>query len=221
MKDTKYIWLKQDLDYYENNAIDWLCGMVNGGNYVVLYQRLCILAVKNGEDFILRQVTKNKYAEYTLAELARAIKYDVNIVTAGIPILLSLDLIQMRADGAYVIPGLKKMVGRDSERAKQEKMSQAKLEHVRRLARLRQRKCRANKKLKALTSGGKAPKQLKAPSPNGLNPGILTPNVPTQVQGGNNPNNPYAGYGAETNPVEILPPGFPVTPKLTEIRRKK
>ena len=217
MKDTKYIWLKQGLDYYEKNAIDWLCGLPNGGNYVVLYQRLCILAVKNGENCILRHVTKNQYNAYTLADLARAIKYDVNIVTAGIPILLSLNLIQMRADGAYVIPGLEKMVGSDSERVKQQKISKAKQEHMRKLARLRQRKCRANKKLKALSSGQEAPKQLTAPIPNGLNPDILVPNVPTQVQV---ENNPYAGYGG-TIPVEVLPPGFPITPGVKPTKQKK
>ena len=204
MRKGKYYWLKQGLDYYDNEAIDWLCSLPNGGNFIVLYQRLCILAVKNGKDSIIRHVTDELEVPYKVDELARAIKYDLNIVTAGIPILLQIRLLELRDDGSYYIPGLKKMVGRDSDKAKEKKLSKEKIEHIRELARMRKRKSRANQKLRALAEGkGEQPK-LNAPAKS--RKGNIPPAAPNMVLPETAvPGVPYTGMG----PVEILPPNYP------------
>ena len=170
MGKKKYLWLKQGLDYYENPAIEWLCKQPNGGNFVVLYQRLCILAVKQGGDSIMRHLPEFDEL-YSIQELATEIKYDVNIVTAGLVFLLQMHLVERREDGSYFIPHLKNMIGRDSDKAKRKQLTDEKLQRRRELTRERTRKWRERKKLEELPSAekkmlpGSSERFLNAPIP--------------------------------------------------------
>lgn len=162
MAKKKYYWLKQGLDYYENPAIEWLCKQPNGGNFVVLYQRLCILAVKQGGDTIIRHLPDFD-EPYSIQDLATEIKYDINIVTAGMVFLLQMHLVERRPDGAYYIPHLKNMIGKDSDKTQRQKLTAEKLQRRRELTRNRTRKWRERQKQllsaekKMLTGGSQLP----------------------------------------------------------------
>ena len=162
MAKKKYYWLKQGLDYYENPAIEWLCKQPNGGNFVVLYQRLCILAVKQGGDTIIRHLPDFD-EPYSIQDLATEIKYDINIVTAGMVFLLQMHLVERKPDGAYYIPHLKNMIGKDSDKTQRQKLTAEKLQRRRELTRNRTRKWRERQKQllsaekKMLTGGSQLP----------------------------------------------------------------
>lgn len=141
----KYWWFKQYRDYYKDETIKWLTLQEHGNDFVVLYQKLCLLGLEKQSDVLNRTIGKNTIP-YTVKDFSKEFLMDSILIEKGLYILTNAGLIVQLENGSWYLPRFKEMVGGGEERTIDD--------HKRELARIRKRRERARKKLAEITEKG-------------------------------------------------------------------
>lgn len=113
MDDKKYYWIKLRQDFFDLPTIDWLIDQKNGCEYVVLYQKLCLLTANtNGE---LTRSIGEMIIPYDCEKIAQLTKFKLDTVVVAMELFRKLGLIYEQQNGIMQIPDVVNMIGGESE----------------------------------------------------------------------------------------------------------
>ena len=123
-ENQKFWWIKVPVGFYDLPEIDWLLEQKNGTDYVILYQRLCHLAI-NTDGKLIRIIGRMSvpYDERKIAEVTK-IQFDTVIV--GLKLLEQVKLIYRDNMKIFRICEFHKLVGYDSKAAIKKRLQRAK-----------------------------------------------------------------------------------------------
>ncbi|WP_333594548.1 phage replisome organizer N-terminal domain-containing protein [Anaerospora hongkongensis] len=125
MADNPTFWyIKIPVGFYEMPEIDWLLELENGAKYVILYQRLCHLAI-NTEGKLIRMVGPMKIA-YDPKKLAEVTRLDMDTVLVGLKHLENARLIVCDKDGIFKILNFQNLVGYTTKEALRKRIQREK-----------------------------------------------------------------------------------------------
>lgn len=112
----RYYWIKLKEDFFELETIDWLMSQKNGCEYIVLYQKLCLLTVnKSGK---LESKIGEMIIPYDANKIARDTKFPIDTVIVAMELFKKIGLIYEQEDGVLRIPYVDEMVGSETSSAK-------------------------------------------------------------------------------------------------------
>lgn len=115
----KYYWIKLKTDFFDLETIDWLISQKNGCEYVVLYQKLCLLtANKDGE---LVSAIGEIIIPYDAGKIARDTKFPIDTVIVALELFKKIGLIYEQENGILKIPYITDIVGSETEYAKKKR----------------------------------------------------------------------------------------------------
>lgn len=115
----KYYWIKLKTDFFDLETIDWLISQKNGCEYVVLYQKLCLLtANKDGE---LVSAIGEIIIPYDANKIARDTKFPIDTVIVALELFKKIGLIYEQENGILKIPYIADIVGSETEYAKKKR----------------------------------------------------------------------------------------------------
>lgn len=111
----RYYWIKLKENFFDLETIDWLISQKNGCEYIVLYQKLCLLtANKDGE---LSMRIGEMLIPYDVNKIARDTKFGVDTVIVAMELFKKIGLIYEQEDGVLKIPYVAEMVGSETSSA--------------------------------------------------------------------------------------------------------
>lgn len=111
----KYYWIKLKTDFFDLPTIDWLMEQENGCEYVLLYQKLCLMAANNGGTLI-RQVG-DLQIPYDAKKIAVITNFRLDIVIAAMDLYKKIGLVCEQDGGVLFLPYVLEIVGSESESA--------------------------------------------------------------------------------------------------------
>ena len=74
----RYYWIKLKENFFDLETIDWLISQKNGCEYIVLYQKLCLLTA-NKDGNLLMQIGE-MIIPYDFNKIARDTKFSIDTV---------------------------------------------------------------------------------------------------------------------------------------------
>lgn len=111
----RYYWIKLKTDFFDLETIDWLISQKNGCEYVVLYQKLCLLtANKDGE---LSSAIGEIIIPYDANKIARDTKFPIDTVIVALELFKKIGLIYEQENGILKIPYIADIVGSETDSA--------------------------------------------------------------------------------------------------------
>lgn len=139
MAEKRFYWLKLKENFFDLATIDYLSSIPNGCEYIVLYQKICLLTLNSGGR-MCSQVGE-MLIKFDESKIARDTKFSVDTVSAAMAMFRKIGLIYEEDDGVLTIPYVEDSVGSETQSAE------------------RVRKHRSNKKEEALQSNVTSPLQ--------------------------------------------------------------
>ncbi len=115
MADKRYYWLKLKEDFFDLDTIDYLSSLPKGCEYIVLYQKLCLLTLNSGGR-MCSQVGE-MLIKFDENKIARDTKFSVNTVSAAMAMFRKIGLIYEENDGVLRIPYVESSVGSETQSA--------------------------------------------------------------------------------------------------------
>lgn len=112
----RYYWIKLKEDFFDLETIDWLMSQKSGCEYVVLYQKLCLLTVNKGGK--LEAKIGEMIIPYDVNKIARDTKFPINTVIVAMELFKKIGLIYEQDNGVLKIPYVNEMVGSETASAK-------------------------------------------------------------------------------------------------------
>ena len=109
----KFFWLKIQEDFYRQKEIKFLRQLDRGATYIIIYQKMLISSLKNGNKLYYDNF-KDTFEE----ELALLIDEDVKDVKYTIDFLKKANLIESESDDEYILTQFQELTGVESESAK-------------------------------------------------------------------------------------------------------
>ena len=130
-EQKRFYWIKLKENFFDLETIDWLISQKNGCEYIVLYQKLCLLTA-NKEGRLAMQVGE-MIIPYDVNKIARDTKFSVDTVIVAMELFKRIGLIFEEADGILKIPYISEIVGSETpaaikKRKQREKKKQKLLE---------------------------------------------------------------------------------------------
>ena len=115
MSNKKYFWIKLKKDFFDLPTIDWLLEQEKGCEYVVLYQKLCLLTANNNGE-LSRRIGK-MIIPYDVKKIAEVTKFNCETIDAALKIYEKIGLIFAQKNGMLTISNIDEMVGSETESA--------------------------------------------------------------------------------------------------------
>ena len=126
MSAKKYYWIKLKSNFFDLDTIDWLLSQKNGCEYVVLYQKLCLLtANRNGE---MSTEIGEMIIPYNAEKIARDTKFSFDTVVVALDLFKRIGLIYEQENGVLKIPYVEEVVGSETEYAKKKREYRKRIE---------------------------------------------------------------------------------------------
>lgn len=110
-ENSKYWYIKLNVNFFEDDRIDWLCEQQNGYAYVVLYIKLC-LKTANNNGILTRQIG-DIIIPYDVDKIAEVAKMDIDTVRVALELYKKIGLIyEVNEDFSFLqLKEVPKMVG--------------------------------------------------------------------------------------------------------------
>ena len=124
MADKRYYWIKIKSDFFDLPTIDWLQDQKNGCEYIVLYQKLCLLSA-NSSGELVRKVG-DMIIPYDIKKIAEVTRFKFDTVVVAMGLYKKIGLIVEREDGVLVIAGIGEMVGSETKWAEKKRLQRDK-----------------------------------------------------------------------------------------------
>lgn len=112
----RYYWIKLKENFFDLETIDWLMSQKNGCEYIVLYQKLCLLTANKGGKLAMQ--IGEMIIPYDVNKIARDTKFSVDTVIVAMELFKKIGLIYEQEDGVLKIPYVEEMVGSETTSAK-------------------------------------------------------------------------------------------------------
>ncbi len=116
----KYYWIKLRTDFFDLETIDWLISQKNGCEYVVLYQKLCLLTANKGGE--LSSAVGEIIVPYDAGKIARDTKFSFDTVVVALELFKKIGLIYEQENGILKIPYVADIVGSETEYAAKKRL---------------------------------------------------------------------------------------------------
>ena len=120
MGEKRYYWIKLKTDFFDIPTIDWLQDQKNGCEYIVLYQKLCLLSANNGGELI-RNIGK-MIVPYDVKTISEVTRFKFDTVLVAMELYKKIGLIVEREDGIFIIPGIGEMIGSETKWAEKKRL---------------------------------------------------------------------------------------------------
>ena len=118
-ESKRYYWIKLKIDFFENDAIDFLLSQNNGCEYVALYLKLCTM-VANTDGALITRVGET-CIPYDIKKIARDTKFfSENTIKVSLELFKNLGLIQLEQN-YFKISNYENMIGSETEFAKKKR----------------------------------------------------------------------------------------------------
>ena len=111
----KFYWIKLRTDFFDLETIDWLISQPNGCEYVVLYQKLCLITANKGGE--LFSEIGEIIIPYDANKIARDTKFPFDTVVVALELFKKTGLIYEQENGVLKIPYVEEVVGSETEYA--------------------------------------------------------------------------------------------------------
>ena len=115
MPNKRYYWIKLKENFFDLETIDWLVSQKNGCEYIVLYQKLCLLTANRGGKLV--SSVEEMMIPYDTQKIARDTKFSVDTVIVAMELFKKIGLVYEETDGILQIPAVAEMVGGETEGA--------------------------------------------------------------------------------------------------------
>ncbi len=113
-EEKKFYWIKLKESFMSSDAVDFLMGQKNGAEYVMLYQKLCLMTIKT-EGRLERQMGKI-VMPYDAAKIQRDCKYfSYNTVVIALELFKQMELVVPDENGVLEIVGWRDLVGSETK----------------------------------------------------------------------------------------------------------
>jgi predicted phage replisome organizer len=114
-EQKRFYWIKLKENFFDLETIDWLISQKNGCEYIVLYQKLCLMSAnKNGR---LAMEIGEMIVPYDANKIARDTKFDIDTVIVAMELFQRIGLIYEETDGVLKIPYVNEIVGSETPAA--------------------------------------------------------------------------------------------------------
>ena len=124
-KEKKYYWIKLKANFFDLDTIDWLLSQKNGAEYVVLYQKLCLLTANKGGE--MSTEIGEMIVPYNAEKIARDTKFSFDTVVVALELFKKIGLIYEQENGILRIPYVQEVVGSETEYAQKKREYRKKL----------------------------------------------------------------------------------------------
>lgn len=110
-ENKKYWYIQLNVNFFEDERIDWLCEQQNGYAYVVLYLKLC-LKTANNNGILTRQIG-DMIIPYNIEKIAETTHMNVDIVRVALELYKRISLIYEADENCNFmrLPEVPQMVG--------------------------------------------------------------------------------------------------------------
>lgn len=115
-EQKRFYWIKLKENFFDLETIDWLISQKNGCEYIVLYQKLCLIAANKGGR--LAMTVGEMIIPYDINKIARDTKFHIDTVVVAMELFRRIGLIYEESDGVLKIPYVNEIVGSESSSAK-------------------------------------------------------------------------------------------------------
>lgn len=115
-EQKRFYWIKLKENFFDLETIDWLISQKNGCEYIVLYQKLCLLTANKGGN--LQMQVGEMLIPYDINKIARDTKFAVDTVIVAMELFKKIGLIYEQENGVLHIPYVNELVGSETSGAK-------------------------------------------------------------------------------------------------------
>ena len=126
VSDKKYYWIKLKKDFFDLDTIDWLSSQKNGCEYIVLYQKLCLLTANSNGRMV--QKIGEMIIPYDAYKISRDTKFHIDTVVVALELFKKIGLILTEENGILIIPNVENMIGSESKWAEKKRVQRTKKE---------------------------------------------------------------------------------------------
>lgn len=118
-EQKRFYWIKLKENFFDLETIDWLISQKNGCEYIVLYQKLCLIAAN--KDGRLAMQIGEMIIPYDAQKIARDTKFDIDTVIVAMELFRRIGLIYEESDGILKIPYVQEIVGSETPAAQKKR----------------------------------------------------------------------------------------------------
>lgn len=111
--EKRYFWIKLKEDFFDSEQMDFIHDMPNGAEYIYIYLRLC-LRFANNDGIVERRIGPDVRLSYDMQKLAEIVHSTPDSVVVAIQVFKQIGLVEEIHNGAFIIPGVRDMVGSES-----------------------------------------------------------------------------------------------------------
>lgn len=111
--EKRYFWIKLKEDFFDSEQMDFIHDMPNGAEYIYIYLRLC-LRFANNDGIVERRIGPDVRLSYDMQKLAEIVHSTPDSVVVAIQVFKQIGLVEEIHNGAFIIPGIRDMVGSES-----------------------------------------------------------------------------------------------------------
>lgn len=97
-------------NFFDTPEVEWVMNQENGAKYIVMYQKLCIAALKAQTNTLFSNVDGFLRNTPVEQELMQITGYTIDIIRMGLIYLAKVKLIHINDDKSITIPGLNRFV---------------------------------------------------------------------------------------------------------------
>ena len=123
--ERRYFWIKLKEDFFDSEQMDFIHDMPNGAEYIYIYLRLR-LRFANNDGIVERRIGPDVRLSYDMQKLAEIVHSTTDSVVVALQVFKQIGLVEEIHNGAFIITGVRDMVGSESPSAKRMRKLRAK-----------------------------------------------------------------------------------------------
>lgn len=121
MENTqRFYWIKLKTDFFDLPTIDWLFEQEHGCEYIVLYQKLCLITANNGGELSRR--IGEMIIPYDPKKIAEITHFNIDTVAVALELYKRLRMIYVQENGILSVADVSDMVGSESKWAEKKRL---------------------------------------------------------------------------------------------------
>lgn len=112
----RYYWIKISKDFMDSDAVNYLMGLKNGADYIMLYVSLCMMAINTGGELAMK--IGDQVIPYDLERIRRDAKwFPFATIYKGVELFKKLGLLSLGEQGQFILTNYANMVGSETDYA--------------------------------------------------------------------------------------------------------
>lgn len=116
----RYYWIKISKDFMDSDAVNYLMGLKNGADYIMLYVSLCMMAINTGGELAMK--IGDQVIPYDLERIRRDAKWFPSAtISKGVELFQKLGLLSLGEQGQFILANYANIVGSETDHAKKKR----------------------------------------------------------------------------------------------------